>query len=105
VEAKYCTYPNATPHQELFNPLDPNSVKLTYYSDEAGGGVIPVCRVNPATIDNDYVMNLALQNPNASYNTIVNVCNTSIREGTDLSGTKLGDVCNKYQQNMQQLRR
>ena len=103
-ETKYCEYPACAPYTEPFDPTNPNSAKVTYWRarDGSGGGCIPVCRVNPATVNDDVVMNHMLANPNAASNTIINICNTSRREGTDLSGTKLGRVCDRYFKNMGQ---
>lgn len=101
-EAKYCTYPTCAPYTELFDPTNPDSPRLTYWSpvDGSGGGCIPVCRVDPKTIDDDVVMQRMLENPRAAAGTIINICNTSRRLGDDLSGTRLGAVCNRYFKNV-----
>ena len=101
-ETKYCTYPSCYPRTELFNPLDPNSPRITYWvpRDDSGGGCIPVCRVDPTTVDDDVLMDKMLSNPVASKDTIINICNTARREGVDLSGTKIGGVCKRYFENI-----
>lgn len=101
-ERKYCTYENCKAHCEPFNPLDPDSPSITFYRDANGNNssCIPICNVNPATIDSDPVMDRMLKNPRAAAGTIINICNTAQRTGTDLSGTKLGKVCETYQQIM-----
>lgn len=104
VETKYCTYPTCQPTQVPFNELDPHSPKIIYYKDQFGGSCIPVCSVNPLNIDQDVVMNLALDNPRATGNTLINICNTARREGTNLSGTRLGIVCDNYFKNRQMMR-
>lgn len=106
VEAKYCEYPGCIKKEESFNPLDPNSPKITYWTDETGaGGCVPVCRVDPETVDNDVVMDLALQNPRVAGNTLINIINTAQREGLPLAGTKIGSVGQNYLRNIQQFKR
>ncbi len=101
-ERRFCTYTACQPHQERFDPQNPQSPIITSYQAPYGGsgssGCIPVCRVNPATIDQDVLMDRALADPDACYGTIINICNTAAREGTDLSGTKIGAVCANYKQ-------
>lgn len=93
-ERKYCTFGNeCTRSQEPFDPMVPNSPQLFYYDNT---NCTPVCRVDPRTIDQDPVMNRILVNPQIAGNTIVNICNTSRREGTNLNGTRLGKLCNNY---------
>ena len=104
-ERKYCTYLNCEKQCEKFNPMDPSSPTITYYTDTGyGENCIPVCNVDPSTIDDDPVMDRMIANPKAAAGTLINICNTAKRQGTDISGTKLGAVCNQYFQNMQKLR-
>ena len=89
---------NCTPKCEPFDPTNPNSPTVTYYGEADGADVdcIPVCNVNPAIIDNDPVMDRMLENTDAAAGTIINICNTARNNDTDLSGTKIGAVCDRY---------
>jgi hypothetical protein len=49
-------------------------------------------------------MDRCLQNPTAAAPVLINICNTAKRNGTDLSGTKLGAVCQRYDQISQQMK-
>lgn len=104
-ERKYCTYQNCVPQCERFNPTDPDSPMITKYVNPYGASdnCFPICRVDPFTVDNDVLMDRMIQNPTTCSSTIINICNTSRREGTDLSGTKIGRVCEAYFKNMNQL--
>jgi hypothetical protein len=104
-ERKYCTYgPNCVKRSEPFDPMIPNSPQLFYY-DSPESSCTPICRVNPAEIENDPVMNHLIVNPEIAPNTLINICNTSAREGTNLSGTRIGKLCDNYFQNINQLRK
>lgn len=107
-ERKYCTYGPKCPKKcEPFDPTVPNSPQLFYYDncDSCEPDCTPICRVNPASVDSDPVMNRLLANPEVAPSTVINICNTAAREGTNLSGTKLGKVCDAYFHNINQLRR
>ena len=97
-EKRFCEYPTCVPKQEQFDPMNPNSPKITYYTNPTndGSGCIPVCRVNPKEIDQDPVMNRMLANPTAAAPVMINICNTARREGINLNGTKVGKVCQRY---------
>lgn len=96
-ERRFCDMANCQKQCELFNPMDPNSPTISYFTNnELGETCIPVCRVNPTDIDADTVMQRALENPKATASTLINICNTSKREGTDLSGTNIGAFCERY---------
>ena len=98
---KYCDYVNCQKRCEPFDPTNPDSPQITFYdSNRVGQGCVPVCRVDPNTIDNDPLMDRMLSKPTAVAPTLINICNTARREGTDLSGTKLGKFCERYHQNM-----
>lgn len=102
-ERKYCRYANCVPTYEPFNPLDVHSPMVTYYVDPVNSNnvCIPICdKINPATLDNDPVMNRMLANPDAASSTLINICNTANRTGIDLKGTKLGTVCDLYLKNI-----
>jgi hypothetical protein len=103
-EKRFCEYPTCVPKQESFDPMNPNAPKITYYTNptDSSSGCIPVCRVNPSSIDKDPVMNRMLANPSAAAPIMINICNTAKREGIDLSGTKIGKVCRRYHQQMSQ---
>jgi hypothetical protein len=99
-ERKYCTYPTCTPVKRPFDPMNPQSPMVTSWQNSQGGtdGCVPVCRVNPATVDGDVIMDRMLANPMVAGSTIINICNTAAREGTDLRGTKIGALCANYSQ-------
>lgn len=97
VEQKYCSYPTCQPREELFNPLDPSAGTVNVWTDGTGGECVPVCRVDPKKIDNDVVMDMAIANPKITGNTLINICNTAKREGTNLNGTKIGKLCKRYE--------
>ena len=92
---KYCTYTDCQVSQEPFSPFVANSPLIKKYK----GRCIPVCKVDPKTIDQDPVMERVLANPMANAGLLINICNTSKREKIDLSNTKIGSLCEKYLQN------
>lgn len=97
-ERKYCTFQNCAKICEPFDPTDPNSPKITYYTDSNYASTCtPVCKVDPTTIDADPVMNRMLANPRAAASTLVQLCTN----GQNLKGTKLGGMCDLYVQNVQ----
>lgn len=93
-ERKYCKMTNCSTTTQPLDPTNPNSVKVTSYTDYTG--CTPVCTVNPATIDSDPVMNRILANPTAAAGTVINICNTSRNQNINLRGTRLGEVCDRY---------
>jgi hypothetical protein len=96
-ERKYCTYLNCVEKKEKFNPLDPNGPNITYYENPTGENVcVPVCRVDPTTIDNDPLMDKLFADRKAGNDVLINICNTARREGVNLAGTKIGTVCDQY---------
>ena len=95
-ERKFCKLINCNATVQPLDPMDPNSVRVTTYSDYTG--CVPVCTVNPKTIDDDPVMNRILDNPTVAAGTVINICNTSKNQGINLSGTKIGAVCDRYHQ-------
>jgi len=96
-ELKYCTFSDCDEKTVSFNPLDPNSVKITQQS----GACIPTCTINPKTIDSDPVMDRLLENPMVAPATIINICNTMRNNNIDISNTKIGKVCQVYFDNLQ----
>jgi hypothetical protein len=94
-EKKYCSYLNCEPVCEPFDPNNPDSPSITYYK----GHCIPTCSVDTSAIDDDPVMNRMLENPRAAAGTLINICNTARNNKKDLSGTKIGGVCERYLQN------
>ena len=103
-EKKYCTYDNCVTKYEPFNRMDPNSILISYRENpEFGQRCFPRCKVDPATIEDDIVMDHCLKNPMAAAPVLINICNTSKRDGVDLSGTKLGAFCERYEKGMSQL--
>jgi len=97
-EVKYCKLKNCTAVKQPFDPTDPNTPMITTY--QSYDGCIPVCKVDPSTIDNDPVMDKMIANPKASAATLINICNTSKRYNINLNGTKLGKVCHSYFSNL-----
>lgn len=107
-ERKYCSYLNCVPKYEPFDPTNPSTPDIVYYTEPNGYGenCFPVCDViNPSTIDNDPVMSRMLENPKIASSTLINICNTAKRNGTNLNGTRLGKVCDKYFQNMNSIKK
>ena len=92
---RFCRYEGCLEIKSPFDPTVADSPMIsTYTSYNNGGPCIPVCdKINPRTIDADPVMNLALANPGVCSNTLINICNTAKRNGTNLSGTKIGGFC------------
>ncbi len=99
-ERKYCTYPTCTPKRAPFDPMNPQSPMVTTYQNVNGGldGCVPVCRVDPKTVDGDVLMDRMLANPMVAGSTLINICNTTAREGINLAGTKIGALCANYNQ-------
>jgi len=75
---------------EPFDPINPSSPYISHY---VGRYCVPIYAVDPATIDDDVVMNKILQNPKIAVQLLTNIKNTMTRAGTFhlLAGTKLGD--------------
>lgn len=94
-ERKYCKYINCKAVYEPFDPTNPDSPMIRYFVDEHGReNCIPVCSVEPSTIDTDPVMDRLLSNPQVAEGVLINICNTTRREGKDISKTKIGQYCN-----------
>jgi len=104
---KYCEYVNCHKRCEPFDPMNPNSPQITFYESngQVGQGCVPLCRVDPSKVDNDPLMNRMLSKPSVVAPTLINICNTAKRDGTDLSGTKVGRFCQRYHENMEQMNR
>ncbi len=92
VKQKYCSFEKCEIGQQNFSPFLANGVKTKTYKGEC----IPVCQVDPKTIDTDPVMERALLHPEATAPTLINICNTSKRKNIDLSGTRIGEMCERY---------
>ncbi len=103
-EKRFCKYVGCKAIQEPFDPTNPDSPNITYYvgPDGSQSTCFPICSVDPSNIDNDPVMNRMLDNPNASAGTLINVCNSSKNNNVNLSGTRLGRVCDRYFENIRQ---
>ena len=99
-QRKYCTFANCTPRSEPFDPTNPSGARITVYDNMDGRGCLPVCQADPATVDADPLMQRMLLNPVAAAPTLINICNTSRRNGVDLEGTQLGSLCKGYHANM-----
>jgi len=86
---------NAHQKYEPFDPTVPNSPMISYWvSDNCSYGApgVPEYAVDPATIDDDLVMDKILRKPVIAMNILINIYNTMKRYGTlpQLQGTKLG---------------
>lgn len=104
-ERRFCSFVNCKKKCEPFDPTNPGSPMITYYDNSNEiDACIPVCTVNPSSIDNDPVMDRMLQNPTAAATTLVNICNTARNSQQDLSGTKIGAFCDRYFNNLQKLK-
>lgn len=97
-QRRFCDFEGCVARSEPFDPNVADSPCVTYFESykEDGSSCLPICRVDKTTIDDDVVMNSCLNNPKACYQTMINICNTASREGTDLSGTKIGEWCSQY---------
>jgi hypothetical protein len=100
-EVKYCKFErcrsNCCPATtQPFNPISANTPAI----QSNPSNCIPVCTVDPKTINSDPVMNRILENPTVAAGTIINICNNSKNRGIDLSNTKIGKLCDAYFQNL-----
>lgn len=103
---RFCEYPNCQKKSEPFDPMNPDSVQVSYYDTLNGCGqkCVPVCnKVNPATLDSDPVMKRMLENPRACASTLINICNSTKNQNINIGGTQLGQFCNAYHANMAKL--
>lgn len=96
-ERRFCDFSTCKKVCEPFDPTVANSPMVCYYdTDEGTNPCIPVCSVDPKTIDDDVVMNMCLQKPERCFSTMANICNNAQRNGVNLDGTKLGGWCKAY---------
>jgi hypothetical protein len=96
-ERKYCIFPECKKTIDNFDPMNPRSKKIFWYENSYNGiECVPVCKVDPKTIDNDPIMDRLLQKPTVGGNTLINIFNTCRREGIDLRGTKVGKLQEAY---------
>lgn len=96
---KYCDYVNCGKRCESFDPMNPNSPKITFYeNNRVGQGCVPVCRVNTNEIDNDPLMDRMLSNPTVVAPTLINICNSN--PSLKNSNTKIGQFCKRYERNL-----
>ncbi len=93
-QRRFCTFQNCQIQEFPFDPTNLSSpmVKRILRSKY---GCMPTCSVDPETIDNDPLMNKCLSDPSASYDTLVNICETHQRNGKSLEGTKIGESRNE----------
>lgn len=91
VERAFCSYANCVPIEQPFNPTIPGSPNFTVYVGPDGqpDSCLPVCSVNPDTVDNDPLVEKMVQNPEICSSTMTNIFNTAMREGISYEGTKL----------------
>lgn len=97
-QRRFCTFTNCYKKQEPFDPNVANSPNVYYWTNEGLGNCVPVCSVDPDTIDQDPLMDKLLNSPKIAPDILANICNTSQRKGINLTGTKIGNFCQKYQQ-------
>jgi hypothetical protein len=99
---KYCVFPNGQLKWEPFDPTFSHSPLIALWENPSGHQkLIPVCnRIDPKTIDQDTVMNMALDNVQVCGDILINIFNTCKREGIDLRGTRLGELQQRYFANM-----
>lgn len=97
-QRRFCKFAsNCKKCEEPFDPMNPQSERVYKYRNTiTGGKCVPVCSVDPSSIDNDPVMDRLLTNPSVGAGTLINICNTSRNLGVDLSGTKVGRLCQGY---------
>jgi len=91
-ERKFCTFTDCEQKCEPFNPTDPNSPMISYYS----GSCIPSCKVDPKTADREVLLDRMMENPKASAGTLINICNTAKNNNQNLGNTKIGKFCERY---------
>ena len=91
VERAFCSYANCVPIEQPFDPTVVGSPPFTTYvpADGNPGTCIPVCSVNPDTVDNDPLVDKMLENADVCSSTLTSIFNTAMREGTSYQGTKL----------------
>lgn len=94
-ERRFCEYPSCVKRCEPFDPLNPNSARITWFENPVGGSCVPVCRVDPGSVDSDPIMRRLVQRPGVAPGLLLNICNTAEREGVSLAGTDLGNLCSR----------
>ena len=103
IHKRFCKYPNSNKVCEPYNPLKPDSPMVCYEQvpdGGGGGGNIAICTVDEKIIDQDPIMDKALQNPYIALPTLVNIAKTHQRLGKPLSDkTKIGRWANMYLKN------
>jgi len=91
-QRRFCVFDNCNIQQFPFDPTNQSSPIVTRIN-RSNYGCMPTCSVDPATINNDKLMNKCLENPTAALDTLVNICQTHERSGVSLDGTKIGKFC------------
>ena len=86
---KYCDLYGCNAKMIQLNPIDSTSPYIRQYE----GNCVPVCMVNPETIENDPIMNKMLNDPYKYMDIITNIYHNNMRNGVDLrkTNTRLGD--------------
>lgn len=87
---KYCTFPGAVYKDMYVNPVDASSPIVR---ERIGG--MPVCTVNPLTIDQDILMDKIVHRQIGD-DLLINIWNTCIQKGIDISNTKVGRYIQQY---------
>ena len=96
-EVKYCEFKGHDYTPYPFDENNANSPHVYEITERHDQPTSVVCKVNAHSVDDDPVMKKCLVNPNnACKDTLINICENSKRSGQDLSGTKLGKVCDLY---------
>jgi hypothetical protein len=91
-QRRFCTFKDCEIQRFPFDPTNLNSPVVTRVN-RSQYGCMPVCSVDPNTIDRDILMTRCLDNPSAAFDTLVNICQTHDKNGTSLTGTRIGAFC------------
>lgn len=91
VERAFCSYANCVAVEQPFDPTVAGGPTFTVHvgPDGTPDSCVPVCSVNPATVDNDPLVAKMIQNPEVCNSTMTNIFNTAMREGISYQGTCL----------------
>lgn len=91
-QRRFCTFKDCDVQQFPFDPTNLDSPMVTRINRNKYG-CMPSCSVDPSTIDRDILMNRCLENPSATFDTLVNICQTHEQTGVSLKGTRIGAFC------------
>ncbi len=91
-QRRFCVFDNTSIQEFPFDPTNFSSPTVRRIIRSKYGS-LPVCSVDPKTIDRDVLMNKVLSDPATSIDTLVNICQNHERSGVSLNGTKIGEFC------------